>query len=90
MTRRLFKVGDTVDYRHGGKLEVVLVDRGADNDLPYQYCLPGGDTKKRLVLADGFAGSGTIHLTPVSGSYGGHCGFSSLFVVLELSVLTGP
>jgi len=48
MTRRLFEVGDTVDYRHGGKLEVVLVDRGADNDLPYQNCLPGGDTKKTL------------------------------------------
>ena len=44
MTRRIFEVGDIVDYRHGGKLEVVFVDRGGW--LPYQCCLPGGDTKK--------------------------------------------
>jgi prepilin-type processing-associated H-X9-DG protein len=40
-----FKVGDTVEYRHGGRLTVLFVDPSGDR-RPYQCGLEGGDPKQ--------------------------------------------
>jgi hypothetical protein len=51
MGRKLFKVGDIVEYRHGGQLEVIFVDPKCTYGLPYQCCLPGEDPMKNAWFA---------------------------------------